>query len=634
MKKMISRQLLRIIAIVIAFSLILNFVIQLLDIQSAMKKESEIVFAQIEQLLKDNSQDLSQVVDDYRTTCLNNADAVAYIIQNKPSVLNDIAELQSIADFMEIDEIHIFDTSGTIVNGTQPQYYGLSVDSGEQIGYFKPMLTNKNMKLCQDVIPNTAEGKQMQYSAVWNADKTMIVQVGNTPTRILEATKKNELSYIFSMLTTTNGSDLYAIERTNATILGSTNQETVGKTIFDIGIKNENRLNKRGGFHATVDANFSYCTYKEFDSILILRVCSCDILYRDIFLYTFFMIIYLVIAAMFMNYSAIHYIDRHIISGINSVNKKLKTITQGDFDAEVNVKTTPEFEELSNHINHMVDSILESTDKISYVLDSANLPIGVYEYSTNMHRVRATKHTTDILRMSSRKADVALADYELFENYIQQIQNNIVEGYDNIYFVDKNREHFVKIQSFEKDGNVLGIVTDVTKEMQKQKNLETERDLDVLTGLYNRRGLESKLDKLFKKPNELGFSALVMLDADGLKIINDKYGHEAGDKYLCAISDLIRSIDAPAKVLSRQGGDEFVLFFYGCNSQEEIEHIVGELVSYRDNKTFNIDQNITVPIRYSLGYTFCHNSDASHYTMLREVDDLMYEDKRKRKVER
>ena len=56
----------------------------------------------------------------------------------------------------------------TSVSGTHPQYYGYSFDSGEQMNYFKPMLKDKSLKMVQDIEPNTAEHKLMQYSAMWN----------------------------------------------------------------------------------------------------------------------------------------------------------------------------------------------------------------------------------------------------------------------------------------------------------------------------------------------------------------------------------------------------------------------------------------------------------------------------------
>lgn len=60
-----------------------------------------------------------------------------------------------------------------------------------------------------------------------------------------------------------------------------------------------------------------------------------------------------------------------------------------------------------------------------------------------------------------------------------------------------------------------------------------------MTGLYNRRGMEIKLKQLFEKPEKLGYSAIVMIDADGLKGVNDTYGHEKGDIYLKKIGQVI-----------------------------------------------------------------------------------------------
>ncbi|MCE2604307.1 hypothetical protein LH384_35025, partial [Pseudomonas aeruginosa] len=63
--------------------------------------------------------------------------------------------------------------------------------------FFLPMLKDKSMQLCQEVTPNTAENKLMQYIAVWREDQKGIVQIGMEPIRLLEAMKKNELSHIF-----------------------------------------------------------------------------------------------------------------------------------------------------------------------------------------------------------------------------------------------------------------------------------------------------------------------------------------------------------------------------------------------------------------------------------------------------
>ena len=84
-----------------------------------------------------------------------------------------------------------------------PSIMGYSFDSGKQMNYFKPMLKDKSLKMVQDIEPNTAEHKLMQYSAMWNSTGEFIVQVGIEPVNVSKVTEKNELPYIFPSFVST-----------------------------------------------------------------------------------------------------------------------------------------------------------------------------------------------------------------------------------------------------------------------------------------------------------------------------------------------------------------------------------------------------------------------------------------------
>ena len=99
----------------------------------------------------------------------------------------------------------------------------LTIDSGEQINFFKPMLTDKSLKLVQEITPNTAEEKPMQYSAIWSENGEYIVQIGMEPVNVLKVTEKNELSYIFSLFRVNPDMSYYSINSENYELLGSTN---------------------------------------------------------------------------------------------------------------------------------------------------------------------------------------------------------------------------------------------------------------------------------------------------------------------------------------------------------------------------------------------------------------------------
>ena len=78
----------------------------------------------------------------------------------------------------------------------------------------------------------------------------------------------------------------------------------------------------------------------------------------------------------------------------------------------------------------------------------------------------------------------------------------------------------------------VGLVEDVTAATLERRRIEHERDYDVLTGLYNRRAFDARAKKLFRMPEKLGHAALLMMDMDNLKHINDTFGHDWGDRYI------------------------------------------------------------------------------------------------------
>ena len=162
------------------------------------------------------------------------------------------------------------------------------------------------------------------------------------------------------------------------------------------------------------------------------------------------------------------------------------------------------------------------------------------------------------------------------------------------------------------------------------KKIEIERDYDPLTEIYNRRGLDNQLMKLFSKPEQLGYCAMIMLDSDRLKEINDQYGHEKGDIYLKNITKILQSFDPMHSVAGRFGGDEFILFLHGYEHLLEIQSEIDKLEHFQNNSFIYLDDTLCIPVRFSFGISYL--SEASDYhTLLKLADDRMYQNKKARK---
>ena len=612
----------------------INYFSQIIISQNEMTGSSKVIFKQIDQIIKQNEEELEKSKEDIRNICILRARATAYLLQQDKSKINNLEEMRKIANLLEVDEIHIFNKEGTIYAGTEPKYYGLNFDSGEQISYFKAMLDDTTKSMCQEITANTAENKMMQYAATWTEDGDVIVQIGMKPSSVLEKIEKNKVSYIFSRLAETDGYTLIAIDPETNEIVGSTKEQLVNKTVSDIGIPAKKMKKWDKAFHCKINGKFYFCIFEKQDTIIVGRICETKSLYSSVNETNFSFFVYIILIGGVVIYFITHYLDKNIIKSISAINNGLQEISNGNLDTKIEVNNTPEFKELSDYINQMVESILETTDKISVVIDTAGLPIGLYEYNRSMERVRITNKLPEVMGLSEEEAHKLCESREKFDTWISEILSNPVDGENEIYKISASPERYAKIEIIIRDDSIFGIVVDKTSDICTRNKLEKELGEDELTGLCSRRGFYNKMDGLFAMPEELGYAAVVMIDSDDLKKVNDTYGHNNGDRYLCEIANVLLKVNAPKQLTARLGGDEFAILFYGAGSREEIDEYMKRLEEFRKSHIMEMEQGVEIEVKFSMGKAFYVIDGVESERLMRVADKRMYMDKRERKKNR
>ncbi len=153
-----------------------------------------------------------------------------------------------------------------------------------------------------------------------------------------------------------------------------------------------------------------------------------------------------------------------------------------------------------------------------------------------------------------------------------------------------------------------------------------QANTDHLTGLANRRRFDSRLENLFKQEGCRVPMALILVDIDNFKAINDRYGHLTGDRALEAVGAALRRSARKGDLVARVGGDEFALLA-AVYSQEDMERIAGRV---RENLgALNQKRDFPFGIEVSIGSGMC--SELEHMTpdaFLRMIDNRMYDEKR------
>ena len=629
LEKIISRYMRQVTCFLVIIILAIIVYIQITNEHRHAYESAVRTFYQIEQVLNQNQEELEEIQKSYSETCLHNAEAIAYMIEKEPSMLGSIAKLKNIAELMEVDEIHIFDKTGRIYAGTHPQYYDFTFDSGDQMRFFKPMLNDKSLKLVQEITPNTAEAKMMQYSALWSKNEEFIVQIGMEPVNVMKASAKNELSFLFSLFRVNLEAGYYAIDSQSGEIVGSTDLTLVGKNLSQLGFTLDSLPDYESGRHGVVNGVKSYCIFKKIGNNYIGRVIASCKLYQRISWTTFMLAAGLIVIALILSHAVTKYMNRYVVDGIHSINDKLHQITQGNLDEMIDIHSSMEFSELSSYINTMKNSLLDNNKKMSYVLSKTNMYIGVYEYNQHMKRVRFTEYVPQILSLDHTEIQRLSSDYKVFKEFIDKLREKPIPNDTGVYQLN---DQYVKLEEINDNNGIFGVIINVTDTIRARKKIEAERDIDLLTGLYNRRGLETRLTSLFSSPTELGHSTLVMIDADNLKVINDTYGHEAGDVYLKEISKLLTSLPISHSVAARLGGDEFVLFWYQYDTEQELIDAVHTLKTIQNDSLTPLNDKVSVPLRFSFGYCLAREN-MDYHDMMKEADKRMYQQKRRRKMD-
>ena len=267
-----KRKILVLSITIVAIALILETCILRYVNEKNAQTTSNVLLDRVIAVLDKNESSEERFVKSLKDDYIVRAKAISYIVDAKPEVEYDIDELQKIASLMSVDEIHFIDKTGTIYSGSIPKYFGYSFDSGEQMAFFKQMLNNYDLTLCQDVTPNTAEAKEMMYAITWNESKTHMVQVGITPKRLLKELKQNQISNVVADMPVYKGMEIYVVNSKTKIIEGATDKNKIGKKILTSNKNYQYVTRKHGNYNVSVSISESMFSQNNIVAILIVGI--------------------------------------------------------------------------------------------------------------------------------------------------------------------------------------------------------------------------------------------------------------------------------------------------------------------------------------------------------------------------
>ncbi|NLV82285.1 MAG: diguanylate cyclase, partial [Synergistaceae bacterium] len=284
-------------------------------------------------------------------------------------------------------------------------------------------------------------------------------------------------------------------------------------------------------------------------------------------------------------------------------------------------------EEKYRKITENISDIIWTTDmnlKTTYVSPSIEYVLGE-SVQDHLKQSLEEKITPDCL----------IRVHELFSEELEKEKNNKS---------DKNRTRVIELEHYHADGSIVwlamnisflrdefgnviglqGVSRDITELKHARDNLRYISEHDDLTGLYNRRYFEKEIKRLDVE-NQLPLS-IIVVDINGLKLINDSFGRTEGDKTIKQTANILSSSLREGDVLARTGGDEFCILLSKTNIQTAREHlrtieIACEQYNLKTpNKSFHINLSFGAATKETATVTFQHTyKEAEDYMRQRKL---------------
>lgn len=319
--------------------------------------------------------------------------------------------------------------------------------------------------------------------------------------------------------------------------------------------------------------------------------------------------------------------DKYVIQAEGNVKgKQIEVMKEIDFESDGSLP-----KKIIYYVVHSKDSIILDSSSISekYITDPyimENNPksvmcipvlnkghlLGILYLENNLIEGAFNNERIEIIRIISSQLAISLENAILYNN-LERSEKQLREHHDQLEDLVEKRTAKLKEEIMERK--------------KAQKLLEEMATHDNLTGLANRKLFQSQLNLSLEsaKANNLSL-AILFIDLDGFKAINDSFGHDSGDIVIKTIAYRLLKTVRPCDVVSRFGGDEFVIILKNLKSTNTINEIcqkIIEEVGIPINLGINLG-NVTA----SIGISVSPNNGTDMNELVKKADNAMYEAKK------
>lgn len=170
----------------------------------------------------------------------------------------------------------------------------------------------------------------------------------------------------------------------------------------------------------------------------------------------------------------------------------------------------------------------------------------------------------------------------------------------------------------------VGIIVDIDNEKKQKEELLSQAQHDILTGLYNKATMNSLVEQRMYLGGYSGYQALLIMDIDYFKVVNDTYGHLCGDSVLSSVASCLKKNIRSSDLIGRIGGDEFLIYLTGIQDKQSVETKAKQIIA---SVSKIVPTHDSKPISCSIGGVLIPHNTIDYETLFQYADMALYHQK-------
>lgn len=414
MKKIFTKRLVMCMVAAFLATVLAVFALQTYSNGSLMAESSRTKIADVKAKLQANDANIAKLTEFLGQVNLAKTRAFADLLAADPTLGSDRARMQQVRDRMMVNEVCVVNAAG-IITGTSEDYAGFDMNSGEQSRAFMAIVQNPTLEIVQAPQKNATKGILMQYIGVVRKDAPGLVQVAVRPQMLEQALAGTEIATVLRDIDFGTTGYVYAIDKASGKILAHPDANLIGNTAAAAGFADE----LAGQGDAVVDGVAGHYYAEAVNDKIIGTFLPDTEFYAARRTQTLVMAVSLLVIFGMLLAVINHLVDTKIVRGLNHLTEATRQVAAGNYELAVREYDNPEFSQISNSINKMVENIRSHmtrndtllTEQTNTVQQSQDRISNIRESCQELSDVsEATQQAADSIMSGTGKQEQALAD--------------------------------------------------------------------------------------------------------------------------------------------------------------------------------------------------------------------------------